>query len=62
MGSVITKNKKITPGIVVAGNPVKFIKSNEIGLSRNNITSDQLDNYIIKYNKLYESKQNVFSI
>jgi acyl-[acyl carrier protein]--UDP-N-acetylglucosamine O-acyltransferase len=55
MGSVITKHKKIEPGHVVAGNPVKFIKINQIGLSRNNISDDQLHDLQKRYNTIYET-------
>ena len=55
MGSVVTKHKKVEPGHVVAGNPIKFIKINQIGLSRNDISEEQLYNLQKKYNIIYET-------
>lgn len=55
MGSVITKHKKVEPGHVVAGNPIKFIKINTIGLSRNNVTTEQFNNLKKRYNTIYET-------
>lgn len=52
MGSVVTKTRKVLPGYVVVGNPASFIKMNEIGLQRNNITDDQLKLYQQQYEKL----------
>lgn len=52
MGSVVTKTRKVLPGYVVVGNPASFIKMNEIGLQRNNITDVQLRLYQQQYEKL----------
>lgn len=50
MGCIVTKTRKVLPGHIVIGNPAAFIKMNDIGLQRNNITNIQLKNY----EKLYE--------
>ena len=42
MGSIITKKKKIEPGYIYYGKPVKKIRKNTIGLKKNKITSDIL--------------------
>ena len=42
MGSIITKKKKIEPGYIYYGKPVKKIRKNSIGLKKNKITSDIL--------------------
>ena len=38
MGTIITKNKIITPGYTYYGKPVKKIKKNLLGLKRNKIS------------------------
>ena len=40
MGSIITKKKKIEPGYIYYGKPVKKIRKNTIGLKKNKITSE----------------------
>lgn len=42
MGSVVTKKSNILCGEIHIGIPAKFLKKNEIGLSRNNISEDKL--------------------
>lgn len=52
MGCIITKTRKVLPGHVVVGNPASFVKMNETGLQRNNITDEQLKNYERLYEEL----------
>lgn len=54
MGSVITKKNKIRPGTKWAGNPASYIGKNEIGLSRNNVSSNELESEIQRHAKLFE--------
>lgn len=49
MGGVITKTSEIHPGEIYVGNPVKFLKENKIGLSRNNIDSNKLSQIVARY-------------
>lgn len=52
MGSIITKTREVKPGQIVVGSPATYIKMNEVGLQRNNITSEQLKIYEELYEKL----------
>ena len=49
MGSVVTKQTLIEPGKVYVGSPARYLKNNDIGLERNNITSEQLLKFIKYY-------------
>jgi UDP-N-acetylglucosamine acyltransferase len=55
MGCIIPKGRRIEPAHVVVGNPSRFIKLNEVGLTRNNISPSQLDNFRKQYEELYEN-------
>lgn len=52
MGGVVTKSSVIHPGEIHVGNPVRFLKENKIGLSRNNIDSKSLSQLTERYLKL----------
>jgi len=52
MGSVVTKSSNITPGNIYIGSPTKYLKQNIIGLERNNINNDALNELINQYIKL----------
>jgi UDP-N-acetylglucosamine acyltransferase len=52
MGGIVTKTSNIIPGNIYVGSPIKYLKSNKIGLERNNITKEKLDILIKKYNNL----------
>lgn len=52
MGSVVTKNKMIFCGEMWYGNPAKYQSINQIGISRNNITQEQLLELNQRYIKL----------
>ena len=58
MGSIITKKKKIIPGYIFFGKPVKKIKKNLIGLKRNNITSSKLKNENNRFKNIFNNKIN----
>jgi UDP-N-acetylglucosamine acyltransferase len=49
MGGVVVKSNQIYPGETYVGSPVKFLKENKIGLSRNDITSEKLSKLVNKY-------------
>lgn len=49
MGGVVTKSSEITPGEIYVGNPVRFLKENKIGLSRNSIDSAKMAQIMAKY-------------
>ena len=51
MGCVVTKKSKIQPGNIYVGNPAVFLKQNKIGLERNNITKEKLNQLINNFNK-----------
>ena len=52
MGSIITKSKKILPGYVYYGKPVKKIKKNIFSLKKNKINDKQLKNENIRFKKI----------
>ena len=52
MGSIITKKKKILPGYVYYGKPVKKIKKNIFSLKKNNISDKKLMNENIRFKKI----------
>lgn len=52
MGSVIIRNLEILPGTKWAGNPAKFLGSNQIGIDRNGVTKNNLKFEIEKYYNL----------
>lgn len=52
MGSVVTKKTNIEPGKIYIGSPSKFLKLNNIGLERNNITPKKLSEFVEHYNTL----------
>ena len=52
MGSIITKKKKILPGYVYYGKPVKKIKKNIFSLKKNNISDKKLMNENIRFEKI----------
>lgn len=52
MGCIVTKTSQITPGNIYIGNPAKYLKENKIGLERNQITQDKLNQLINEYEKL----------
>lgn len=57
MGSVITKKTEIKPGGVYIGSPVRYFKSNEIGLQKSQITKTELDSLNKKYLELYNENK-----
>ena len=52
MGTVIPRNKKITPGSKWVGNPAKIMGKNAVGLERAGITEAMLEAENIRYEKL----------
>lgn len=52
MGGIVTKSSRIEPGNIYVGNPVKFLKKNDIGLQRAGITEEQLKTAYIRYESL----------
>jgi UDP-N-acetylglucosamine acyltransferase len=52
MGTIVTKSSRIEPGNIYVGSPSKLLKSNNVGLERNNIDNDKLQQLIIKFNNL----------
>ena len=50
MGSVITKNKKILPGYIYYGRPIKKIKKNILSLKKNKIDDKKLKFENIRFN------------
>ncbi len=52
MGSVITKNKKVIPGYVYYGKPIKKIKKNILSLKKNKIDNKKLKFENIRFKKI----------
>jgi len=52
MGCVVTKKSLIEPGKIYVGSPAKLLKENTIGLERNNINSDKLEELNLLFNKI----------
>lgn len=55
MGAIVTKTTKILPGNIYVGNPAKYLKANEVGLSRNSVTSEKIEIFISEFEKACES-------
>lgn len=51
MGSIITKRSLVLPGGIYAGNPVKRLGLNKVGLQRHNISDEQLLELIEEFEK-----------
>ncbi len=49
MGSVVPKKKRLVPGKIYAGNPVKFLRENNVGLERQGVTRETLQAKIVEY-------------
>jgi UDP-N-acetylglucosamine acyltransferase len=49
MGTIVTKKSEIIPGNTYVGSPARCIKKNEIGLKRNNVSGEQIENEINRY-------------
>ena len=58
MGTIITRKKKIIPGYVYYGKPVKKIRKNFIGLKRNKIKNTILKKEKIRFIKLLKNIKN----
>jgi len=61
MGAMVGRNKKIEPGKIYVKNPIKFLKINRVGLSKNGIGNDELESLNRKYLEvrlIYLEKQN----
>jgi len=52
MGSVVTKTLNMVPGCIYAGNPAKFLKTNDVGLERFGISDDLLKSEIKRWELL----------
>ena len=52
MGSLITRNKKIIPGYVYYGKPIKKIKKNKFSLIKNKISVKDLKSEIERFKKI----------
>ena len=57
MGSIVTKKKKIEPGYIYYGKPIKKIKKNLIGLKKNKINKSDLLNEKKRFIKLLKIKK-----
>lgn len=55
MNSTVTKKSKILPGRTFVGNPAKLLRLNEIGLKRNNISPEKLEQLVNEYVDFYET-------
>lgn len=56
MGSVVTKNLEIIPANMYAGNPAKYLKPNEIGIKRNELSKDMIKNETQRFYELRNEK------
>ena len=55
MGSIITKKKKILPGYIYYGKPVKKVKKNLLGLKKNKINYKKLNIENLRFKKILEN-------
>jgi UDP-N-acetylglucosamine acyltransferase len=53
MGTIVSATNKILPGKIYVGASAKGLKENTIGLERNNITPEILENEIKRFEKLH---------
>lgn len=51
MNGTIVKKSVIMPGFIYAGNPVRMIGLNEIGLTKGNVTKEQLELFNSQFNE-----------
>ena len=49
MASVVTKNAEIAPGKKYAGNPVRILGPNVVGLERNNVDAEMLKSETLRF-------------
>lgn len=49
MGSIVPKGKEVRPGFIYAGNPIRLINRNKIGLERGQINGAHLENFIRRF-------------
>lgn len=52
MGGVVTKRSSILPCKIYIGNPVKYLKYNTIGVERSQLSIDQINKLMDRYEKL----------
>ena len=55
MGSIITKNKRILPGYMYYGKPVKKIRKNILGLKKNKINDKNLKSEHVRFKKILKN-------
>ena len=55
MGSIITKKKKIFPGYIYYGKPVKKVKKNLLSLKKNKINNKKLKIEHLRFKKILEN-------
>ena len=55
MGSIITKNKRILPGYMYYGKPIKKIRKNILSLKKNRINDKILKNEHARYKKILKN-------
>ena len=55
MGSIITKNKRILPGYMYYGKPIKKIRKNILSLKKNRINDKNLKNEHARYKKILKN-------
>jgi len=49
MGSVVPKKKRLLPGKIYAGNPIRFLRENHLGLERSGVSREELQKAIEEY-------------
>lgn len=54
MGTVVVPKNKIVPGKVFVGTPARILKSNRVGIQRNNVTEEDLQFELERYTNIYE--------
>lgn len=53
MGGVVPKNKVIDPCTIHVGNPIRFLKMNNVAIKRNNLTDEDIHNLTLTYKELW---------
>jgi len=52
MNASIDKNLEVLPGGIYVGNPARFLKTNKVGLYRNNISPEEMISETSRYNEI----------
>jgi UDP-N-acetylglucosamine acyltransferase len=57
MGAIVTKSSNIEPGGIYFGNPAKYVRDNQIGLERHNISADEIN----RLREIFKNSKNIIN-